>query len=200
MNAAVVVTSPTDRPVHLTAVGARRLTDQIRHHLGSAITKLTQAREGGADTALGYDTWHAYVEAEFGDLRELRLPVVERRALVNSMRAVDPPMPVRAIAGKLGVSVGTVHGDLPETQQRATVTPLREAPQPAPTGRVYEQAAEYLRRQGERGLTRLELAMEAGWTEGRAGGALVDTVRVGLGARADVWRAGQRVFVAVGDR
>ena len=48
----------------------------------------------------------------------------------------------------------------------------------------------------DRGLTRLELAAEAGWSEGKAGGALADTIRVGLGRRSEQWRLGQRVFTA----
>lgn len=176
LSPALVVGPDHTRPVYLTAVGARRLTDEIRGHLGSAIVKLQQAREGGADEALGYPTWHAYVEAEFGDLRELRLPVVERRALVESMRGDD--MSVRAIAGKLGVSVGTVHADLPATRERATVIPLRD-PEPDPYAGMTrtDEVVARVRAQGDRGMTCRELELDTGWGHGTASGALSRVAR-----------------------
>lgn len=169
---AVVMTGEGRAPVLLSPVGARRLTDEIRGHLTGAIVKLGLAREGGADEVLGYETWHAYVEAEFGDLRELRLPVVERRALVASMRADD--LSVRQIAGKLGVSVGTVHADLPETQEKATVHQLHPEPAPAPWQDLpkTDQVVILIGMQGDRGLTCRELELETGWHHGVASGPL----------------------------
>lgn len=179
----------------LTPDAAGRLTAEIRSHLGSAIIKLQQAREGQADVALGYDSWHQYVETEFGDLRELRLPVLERRALVASMRS--DALPVRAIADRLGVSVGTVHSDLPETLERkpAGLRVVREQ-LPVPTGRVYEQTVEWLRRHPA-GLTLVELAAVAGWTEGKSSGALSDVRCRGLAVRTEDRRAGQRVHLLI---
>ncbi|TFV91393.1 hypothetical protein [Blastococcus sp. CT_GayMR16] len=175
---AMTVTGEGRGPVHLTAAGARKLTEEIRHHLGTAIVKLTQAREGGADEVLGYPSWHAYVEAEFGDLRELRLPVVERRALVSSMRGDD--LSVRQIAGKLGVSVGTVHADLPETRERtADVVQLRPDPAPSPIADLpkTDQVVILVGMQGDRGLTCRELELETGWGHGTASGALSRVAR-----------------------
>jgi hypothetical protein len=194
LSPAVVISRATDRPVHLSAAGARRLTDEIRHHLGSAIVKLQQAREGGADTALGYPTWHAYVEAEFGDLRELRLPVAERRALVASMRADD--YSVRQIAGRLGVSVGTVHADLPETRDRlANVIPLR--PEPEPIGHLpkTDQVVILIGRQGDRGMTCREIELETGWHHGIASGPLSRCKRQRRVRPTGRLRAGYEVYV-----
>lgn len=97
-------------PVRLTERWARRLTDEIRRDLGSAIRKLVQAREGEAHLALNYSTWHEYVEAEFGDLRDLAIPASERVYLVASMK--EARIPNRKAAEKLGVGYGTVVADV----------------------------------------------------------------------------------------
>lgn len=201
MNGALVMAPGRDgqAPVLLSPVGALRLTEEIRHHLGTAIVKLTQAREGGADTVLGYPTWHAYVEAEFGDLRELRLPVVERRALVESMRADD--LTVRQIAGKLGVSVGTVHNDLPETRERdAVVVQLRD-PEPSVTVDLpkTDQVVILVGMQGDRGLTCRELELETGWHHGQASGPLSRVARQGRVRATGQFRAGYSVYVVAVD-
>lgn len=182
--------------VMLSATGARRLTEEIRGHLGSAIVKLQQAREGGADTVLGYGSWYAYVEAEFGDLRELRLPVVERRALVASMREDD--LTVRQIAGKLGVSVGTVHADLPQTQERAaTVHQLHPDPAPSPIADLpkTDQVVILVGMQGDRGMTCRELELETGWHHGVASGPLSRCRRQGRVAGTGRFRQGYEVYV-----
>jgi hypothetical protein len=45
---------------------ARRLTDEIKRDTEALWQKLVELYEGGAHTALGYSSWHAYCEAEFG--------------------------------------------------------------------------------------------------------------------------------------
>jgi hypothetical protein len=45
---------------------ARRLTDQVKHEAQELWTKLVRLYEGGAHTALGYESWAAYMGAEFG--------------------------------------------------------------------------------------------------------------------------------------
>jgi predicted transcriptional regulator len=72
----------------------------------------------------------------------------------------------------------------------------RPEPLPAPSGKRYQQAAEYLRRAGDRGLTLVELAKVSGWTEGAASGVLSDVRRRGLAVRTEDRRAGQRVHLA----
>ena len=193
MTGALVVASGRDgqAPVTLTAVGARRLTDQIRRHLGAAITGFAAARDGQAHLALGYPTWHDYAEAEFGDLRELRLPAVERRALVQSMREAD--LSVRAIAGRLGVGVGTVHADLPSTR-----TQLRAVPDEPPVVDhlpKVEQVRLLVARQGGRGLTCLELEHETGWRHGVASGPYSRAARRGLIVPTGTYRAGYAVHI-----
>jgi hypothetical protein len=58
--------------------------------------------------ALGYASWETYTASEFGTDR-LRLPRPQRQEVVASLRA--ELLSTRAIAGVLGVGVGTVHRD-----------------------------------------------------------------------------------------
>lgn len=50
----------------LTMEEAQALTDQIRTTTETLWELLTKAKEGNAPKALGYDSWKAYVQAEFG--------------------------------------------------------------------------------------------------------------------------------------
>lgn len=198
LDCAAVVTSGADRPLHLTAAGARRLTDEIRHHLGTAIVKLQAAREGGAHEVLGYPSWHAYVEAEFGDLRELRLPVVERRALAQSMH--DGGMSYRQIRDKLDVSLGTIRNDIGSPVIEGEVVQLHSDPDPDPfegMSRADEVVAR-VRAQGDRGLTCRELVLESGLHHGQASGALSRVARQGRVLADGRFRAGYGVYVAGG--
>jgi hypothetical protein len=161
----------------------------IRAELVSPMQRLARLRAAGAHlTAFGPSvTWHDAVERWLGDLRVLRLSgsaeaVAERDALVQSIRATGAT--TRAIRDRLGVSAYAV--------QQALAGQRRE-PVAAPSGRVYEQAAEYLRRAVD-GLTLVELARVAGWSEGKASGALSDCVRrKGLAVRSDALRGGMRI-------
>jgi hypothetical protein len=162
--------------------------EAIRAELVSPMQRLARLRAAGAHlTAFGPSvTWHDAVERWLGDLRVLRLSgsaeaVAERDALVQSIRATGDPAPER-IVGADGAS-------------RSSRGQRRE-PVAAPTGRVYEQAAEYLRRAVD-GLTLVELARVAGWSEGKASGALSDCVRrKGLAVRSDGLRGGMRIHYA----
>lgn len=178
--------------------------------LGAALDALIALRERGAHAVRGYALWHEYVLARFGDaLARLRLPDGERLALVESMSAktAEHPrgMPVRAQASVLGVAVGSVANDRRALGLAQPTGPRRTGPEPlpVPTGHVYEQAAEWLRRAAaglvkgvDDGLTLVELAKAAGWTEGKASGALSDIRRRGLADRLETRRQGQRVHVA----
>lgn len=165
--------------------------------LAVAVDSLTELRRRGAHTARGHELWHSYVLDRFGDaLARLRLPDGERLALVQSMctPTADRPrgLPVREQARHLGVATNSVQAD---RAQLGLVTPrARPEALPAPTGRVWEQAVEWLRR-AEHGLTLVELARRAAWTEGKASGALSDVRRRGLVVRTEEQRAGQRVHV-----
>lgn len=45
---------------------ARSLTDEVKHDAERLWRKLAELKEGHADEVLGYSSWHAYCEAEFG--------------------------------------------------------------------------------------------------------------------------------------
>lgn len=184
----------------------------IRAELVRPLQRLARLREAGAHlTAFGPSiTWHEAVERWLGDLQSLRLTgspeaVAEREALVRSMR--EQGTPTRAIRERLGVSAYAVQEALrgadpaPEVlvgadgRQRAARTGARPVVEalPAPAGRVWQQAAEWLRRHPD-GLTLVELSRVAAWTEGKASGALSDLVRVrGLAVRTEERRGGMRV-------
>src|SRR5690348_8431263 len=50
----------------LTEAEARSLTDEVKTDAAKLWAKLLRLYEGGAHTALGYTSWGAYFEAEFG--------------------------------------------------------------------------------------------------------------------------------------
>lgn len=115
--------------VVLDAVRARKLTRRLQEALDLSIDLLGQAFDGRAWSALGFPTWEAYCAAELPQLAQLRLPLEERRAAVAELRARG--MSTRAIAAPLGLSVGTVHGDLKGAPKLATVTSLDGRSRPA---------------------------------------------------------------------
>lgn len=216
---------PTTTTV-LSPAAIERLELDTRADLISALTNLERLRAGSAHVVAGFPDWHDYVLARFGDLLDqLRMPIAERRELVLRLRRGDgvKGMSQRAIAAKLGVGLGTVSEDIAELRrdgrlvdEPAKVTsgdgrdrPSRgesrpgvaatvavAVPLPAPAGRVYQQAAEWLRRT-DGGLTLVELAAVAGWTEGKASGALSYLTHPSraLAVRLEEERAGQRVHV-----
>lgn len=190
----------------------------IRSELRRPLERLARLREAGAHlTAFGPDcSWHEAVERWLGDLRTLRLSgspeaVAEREALIYSMR--EAGLATRPIRERLGVSSDSVAKALSKADpaperiigadgaERASRTG-RSAPQAAPAGRVWQQAAEWLRRASEgelrgheRGLTLRELAAVAGWSEGKASGALSDLLRRCLAERIEERRDGYRLHL-----
>ena len=99
----------------MSADEARRVTDRIRLLLGSiteattkAIALIEQAEAGAAWQALGYDSWPAYVVAEFGDAlaglaRAERIPITAKLS--------EGGMSTRAIATVVGVDHSQVVRD-----------------------------------------------------------------------------------------
>jgi hypothetical protein len=203
--------SPTG--FYLTKAGAEQLTAEIRRDLGNGIRKLVQAREGRAWEVLGYPTWHDYCVDRFGDLRDLALPSVERAHLVASMKASR--MPNRPIAAALGVSAGTVAGDVarlraagwqgePDTVDASdgSSRPSRSRVMTLPpdyTGlsRMTETAAR-VAAQGDRGLTSVELDHETGWAMGTATGNLSKLERRGWVVRSETFRRNRAAYTITG--
>lgn len=161
---------------YMTPDRARALTDTTRELLRQSIVNLTELREGSAHLALGYMHWHEYVEREFGDLREYRLPLDERRALVASMTLAG--YTVREQHDLLGYSVGTIHGDMrtlgliPERSVPPVVEAEREPVDPYRGLLPRWSALARVAAQGARGLTSIELDAELDAALGTATGSL----------------------------
>jgi hypothetical protein len=179
----------------------------VRADLAGAVTHLTFLREAGAHTLRGFDSWGAYVADRFGDLlAELRLAVTDRREVVHALRKQGRSQ--ASIARELHVSEDTVSRDLevtgdpaPEriTSADGSSRVARTGRQVAPTGRLWERAAEVARRRGARGVTLVELARALSVTEGSASGLLTYLRRKGLMERTEDRRRNQRVHVYRGE-
>lgn len=103
----------------LTKAEARRITDQLKSGLEKLWPLIEQAYFGRAWDALGYKSWDAYLDGEFGTYR-LRLPREERDEVVNSLHAAG--MSVRAIAAATGDSKSTVAEITRGVQNRTAAT------------------------------------------------------------------------------
>ncbi|TXS13392.1 hypothetical protein EAO71_35755, partial [Streptomyces sp. ms191] len=88
---------------------ARTLTDRIKIAVEGTWLLIQEAYTTRAWAALGYGTWDAYCNAEFGTAR-LRLPRKERQEVVASLR--DSGLSTRAIASATGMDQKTVRNDL----------------------------------------------------------------------------------------
>lgn len=93
----------------LSAVDARKLTDEIRQTLRVGHDLVIRAFKGRAWTALGYPTWDAYCSGEFAEARMIRLDREQRREIVADMRREG--MSNRAIASGIGADYKTVMRD-----------------------------------------------------------------------------------------
>jgi hypothetical protein len=171
----------------------------IRSELVRPLQRLARLREASAHLTAGFTTWHEACEAWLGDLRDLRLTgsaaaLVERRALVESYDEADVPQ--RVVAERLGISKGSVLGDL-KALGRSVDAPKVEA-LPKPQGTLYEQAVAYLQRADD-GLTIAELMHVAGWEWNRASSTLSRLQGAKRLARTmlGVTRNGLSVYVAV---
>jgi hypothetical protein len=111
---------------------ARQLTARIKVAVEGTWLLVQEAYTSRTWAVLGYDSWDAYCNTEFGDAR-LRLPREERRDVVVSLR--ESGLTLRAIEAVTGVSRKTIIKDsrscLVETPPLATRTVL------GVNGRVY---------------------------------------------------------------
>jgi hypothetical protein len=86
---------------------ARLLVEQIRSAVTVAVEAMTEAWSGRAWEVLGYESWDALCDTEFGV--RIQLPSAERVAIVGGMSEIG--MSTRAIGSALGVSKSTVEND-----------------------------------------------------------------------------------------
>jgi enamine deaminase RidA (YjgF/YER057c/UK114 family) len=102
----------------LDAPRARELTRQIRVALEHSYTLIIAAYQGRAWAAMGYSSWDAYCQGEFGSLA-LQPPREERQAVVMSMR--EAGMSTRAIGSALQASHTTIERDIASSRRAIEV-------------------------------------------------------------------------------
>lgn len=96
-------------PDEITQQEARELTDRIRVVDSELWRMVAEAYTRGAHRALGYASWDAYCNAEFGSNR-ISIPREERAETVQSLRANG--LSLRAIHSATGADVKTIRKDL----------------------------------------------------------------------------------------
>lgn len=84
-------------PAPLTAEAARILTDRIAASADKLWKLLADAHDRGAWSALGYDSWAAYVDAEFEISRGQAFRLLDQARVAGALEAaVGEPVPVSA--------------------------------------------------------------------------------------------------------
>ncbi|MEU5772646.1 hypothetical protein ABZ819_04990 [Streptomyces venezuelae] len=104
-----------------TAEEARTRADRIRtgmRVLAEWQTDVITAYAARDWEALGYETWDAYLDGEYGEHR-VRLPRDQRREIVAGMSAAG--MSSRAIGAAVGTSYATVQRDIEATDTNVSV-------------------------------------------------------------------------------
>ena len=99
---------------------ARDRADRIRSGMDTVANltdDITAAYRNRDHLQLGYDSWAAYVEAEFIEVSRMRLPRDKRRELVSTLED-EANMSTRAIAAVTGTSDFTVRKDLESSGAR----------------------------------------------------------------------------------
>ena len=117
----------------LSKADARALTDRINAAAVGLWELVVTAYQGRAWVALGYNSWDAYTDAEFADVR-LALPREKRKETVASLR--DAGLSMRAIAAATGVGRGTVERDISARVPNGTPEP---EPVTGKDGKVYRR-------------------------------------------------------------
>lgn len=81
----------------LTKAGARKLTARIQDAAGELWALLAEARDREAWRVLGYDSWTAYVDAEFAISRGQAFRLLDQARVAGALEAaVGEPVPVSA--------------------------------------------------------------------------------------------------------
>lgn len=97
---------------------AKRRVDRVKSGVERIWDDLVVLYRERAWSVLGYQSWDALCDAEFGGTR-IALPRQQRQEVVCDLR--ESGMSTRAIASAVGVAVGTVASDLAATVQNRTV-------------------------------------------------------------------------------
>lgn len=187
----MTTTAPTLQP--MTRAEAEDLVARVRQSFDVWWSELGVAYRRSAHVALGYEAtaagWEEFVARTFPEVKVLRLPAEHRLAKVIELRT-DHDMPIRPLAGALGVSPTTVKADLDKAEERGLYDPtgqsvlgrdgarrpargLRAVKPGVPAGLSPRWEALLRVAQAEDfGLTSLELDKATRWPIGTATGAL----------------------------
>lgn len=112
-------------PTDLSAVEARKLTDQIRRQLEFTWDLVVAAYQGRAWKVLGFETWNDYCVKQFGN-QHIAIPREDRNEVIGSLRSAG--LSVRAIADATGLSRGTVGNSVKKADElTSTGNPLGES-------------------------------------------------------------------------
>lgn len=104
----------------LDASSARELTRQIKVGLEHSYTLIIAAYRGQAWGSMGYSSWDAYCQGEFGNLA-LQPPHEERQSVIMSMR--EAGMSIRAISAATVLGRGTVAREIESTDRGSSDVP-----------------------------------------------------------------------------
>lgn len=202
------MTAPALEALTLTADEAQALTARIRSRLAAVTADLIEAWCARVWVPLGYPTWDAWLDAEFGDLLSIRLPVAVRRERVVELRLAG--MSTRAIAPALGVKKSTIAADLrrPEVAERVKLAEVisldsyrrpATAPEPtttrAPAPSSVDRVVAAVARAGDEGLTVHEAARRLHWRQGQSSCALSRAEKRRRLVRSGRFRDGCAVYV-----
>jgi len=121
---------------------AKRRVDRVKSGVERIWDDLVVLYRERAWSVLGYGSWDALCDAEFGGTR-IALPRQQRQEVVCDLR--ESGMSTRAIASAIGVNQSTITRDLASTDANASVesvlsldgrtrtaTPVRPTPEPQP--------------------------------------------------------------------
>jgi hypothetical protein len=83
----VVAVAGTIATASLSTDEARALTDEVKRDAEALWEKLVRLHEGGAHLALGYSSWGAYFQAEFGQTSKRGEQLLRAGRVIESLRA-----------------------------------------------------------------------------------------------------------------
>jgi hypothetical protein len=77
--------------IRLTAIEARRLTEEVKADAQRLWAKLLRLYEGGAHIALGYSSWAAYCEQEFHMSNGRAYQLLQAARVIHQLTIVSSP-------------------------------------------------------------------------------------------------------------
>jgi len=81
--------TPPEQTPSFTAEAARVLTEEVKADAAALWSKLLRLYEGGAHKSLGYASWGAYYEAEFGESSRRGYQILEAARVVEALAPVN---------------------------------------------------------------------------------------------------------------